>query len=114
MKFRVDAEEGKEPLLEWVPLVDSDDEGVVKQPSFILESGIATDEAGVPAGLKKELQPLAKRFRGPTEAAEEEWQKMFGNRLRTQHAIADMPDQTEDDSVDETMFSNALLQFYND
>ena len=106
MKPRVSVPGGK--LMLWEPVVDSDDDGVVNQPSFILPSDIKTDGHGVPIYGDKQEPTDAK------EAANEAWQDAFGETFQARKAIRDGTVQTHDRSVEPAFLRAVLVELEKD
>ncbi len=114
MKFSVESAEEGEGRFSWVPLVDSDDDGEVKQPSFVLSSTIATDAEGFSQGTHKHLQPVDSKYDTDTSKADDEWHKMFGKGFEASGAIRDAAPEMTDDSIDVAMLGDLLSQFVGD
>jgi len=113
MKFSVEPAEG-EGHFAWIPLVDSDDDGEVKQPSFVLSSTIATDAEGYAQGTHKHLQPVDSKYDNATTKADEEWRKVFGKGFEASLAIKDAVPELTDDTIDVAMLGDLLSQFVMD
>jgi hypothetical protein len=57
----------------WTPLVDSDDDGFVKQPSFILGSQVGTDQFGDVVGTHPDVQPVDSKYDTVKSVAQDAW-----------------------------------------
>jgi len=98
----------------WVPFVDSDSDGEVNQPSFVLGSSIVTDETGTPSSIHPSCRPVGEMYDQYHDsggaAADDEWKKMFGSSFNLQ-ALRDSKDGPMDDSVSGDLLEQVLDQF---
>ena len=105
------------PGVDWEPLVESDSDGDVRQPSFILPATMLTDEAGVPSVRHPDCQGVAEKYTKYQErvgsvgqVAEEEFRRMgLGLGGRPILSIRDSDTGPIDDSPDWPMIK-AFLQ----
>jgi len=113
MKFTVTTG-GDTSDVAWVPLVDSDSDGDVEQPSFVLGSNIVTDETGTPSAVHPDCRPVGSEYewyhRSVNAEADGQWKCLFSSSFNLQ-ALRDARDGPMDDSVDEVLLEQVMSRF---
>lgn len=103
MKLECKSGDGIQVKFEWPTLVDSDSDGEVSQPSFVLPAVVVTDKAGFPSATHPDCQPVGQQCKMCHQSVgaevSTEWQRMFGTSFSVP-ALRDADTGTTDDSVD--------------
>ena len=94
---------------EWDPLVDSDDEDRVDQPSFVLKSCMAINAEGdVIADLNR---PVTDKY-DDTGIHREDWRKLFGKEFEGSVAIRNWDLEDLDLEPNSALLHQALATFF--
>ena len=96
--------------MSWKASVDSDEDGLVDQPSFVLTSSLQTDDTGTVIGTDSLL--IEKKSDSAVNKAQDEWRTMFGGECENRQAIRDFELESKDLSVDPEMLEGVLKRFY--
>ena len=108
MKFRL-VEGSGEYRFQWDPLVDSDDEDRVDQPSFVLKSSAIVNAEGDVIGSLD--QPVADEY-DDSGVHRDKWRKVFGAEFGGSLAIRNFELEDTDFGVDPVLLQEALGTFF--
>jgi hypothetical protein len=104
---------GSEGYLKWEPEVQSDDEGHVPQPSFILNSEVMVDEHGNPCGKDPTIHPaVGAKIANAHGQSSSAWKGMFRDDQFGAKCIKDHKMNITDDSVDMSVLNDTLFAYY--